>query len=77
MEESLMAAQKIRVTLELSSDLNDTLDAIADTSGSTKSEVLRKAIALVEAATKAKAKGRELAIIDSKSEKVVTHIVGL
>jgi hypothetical protein len=31
----------------------------------------------MKVATSEKKKGRELAVIDSKSEKVVTHIVGL
>jgi len=70
-------AGKIRLTLEVTSELNDTLEAIAQTSGSTKSDVLRKAIALVEYASVNKAKGRQLALIDTKSEKVVGHIVGL
>lgn len=72
-----MAARKIKLTLELSEDVNNTLEEIAEDSSTTKSDVLRKAISLMKVATSEKKKGRELAVIDSKSEKVVTHIVGL
>jgi predicted transcriptional regulator len=72
-----MAARKIKLTLELSEDVNNTLEEIAEENSTTKSDVLRKAIGLMKVATSEKKKGRELAVIDSKSEKVVTHIVGL
>ena len=72
-----MAARKIKLTLELSEDANNTLEEIAEESSTTKSDVLRKAISLMKVAASEKKKGRELAVIDSKSEKVVTHIVGL
>jgi predicted transcriptional regulator len=72
-----MAARKIKLTLELSEDVNNTLEAIAEENSTTKSDILRKAIGLIKVANSEKKKGRELAVIDSKSEKVVTHIVGL
>lgn len=70
-------AGKIRLTLEVTPEINSVLESLAETSGSTKSDVLRKAIALIDFASKNKPKGRELALIDSKSEKVVGHVVGL
>lgn len=70
-------AGKIRLTLEVTPEINSVLETLAETSGSTKSDVLRKAIALIDFAAKNKPKGRELALIDSKSEKVVGHVVGL
>ncbi len=70
-------ADKIRLTLEVTPEINSVLENLAEGSGSTKSDVLRKAIALIDYAYKNKAKGRELALIDSKSEKVVGHIVGI
>ena len=72
-----MAARKIKLTLELSEDVNNALEEIAAENSTTKSDVLRKAISLMKVAAGEKKKGRELAVIDSKSEKVVTHIVGL
>ena len=71
-----MAARKIKLTLELSEDVNNALEEIADENTTTKSDVLRRA-RLMKVAAGEKKKGRELAVIDSKSEKVVTHIVGL
>lgn len=73
----MTAPKKVRLTLELTEDVNEFLDEEAEQTGSTKSDVLRKAIALMKAAAMGKARGRELALIDSKSEKVVAHIVGL
>jgi predicted transcriptional regulator len=72
-----MAKRTIRLTLEVSTDLNDTLDNLASNSSSTKSDVLRKAIALFEFASAGKQKGRALALIDPKTDKVVSHVVGL
>jgi len=72
-----MAARKIKLTLELSEDVNNSLQEIAEEAGTTKSDVLRKAISLMKVASSEKKKGRELAVIDSKSEKVVSHIVGV
>lgn len=72
-----MPARKVKLTLELSEDVNNALEEIADENTTTKSDVLRRAIGLMKLASTEKKKGRELAVIDSKSEKVVTHIVGL
>jgi hypothetical protein len=71
------APKKVRLTLELSEDINNFLDETATQNGTTKSDILRKAIALMKAASLGKEKGQELALIDPKSEKVVAHIVGL
>jgi predicted transcriptional regulator len=73
----MAAPHKVKLTLELTEDINNFLDEEAEQSGTTKSDVLRKAIALMKAASIGKQKGRELALIDPKSEKVVGHIVGL
>ncbi len=69
-------ANKIRLTLEVTEDVNEILDNLAEMSGTTKSDVLRKAIALIEYAITNKKKGRQLALID-KDEKVVGTVVGL
>jgi len=73
----LVAPRKVRFTLELTEDVNGFLDDVAEQNGTTKSEILRKAVALLKASEIAKQKGRELAVIDPKSEKVVGHLVGL
>jgi predicted transcriptional regulator len=72
-----MAGRKVKLTLELSEDVNNNLEEIAEQNSTTKSDGLRRAISLVSFAASEKKKGRELAIIDSKSEKVVSRIVGV
>lgn len=69
-------ATKVRLTLDVTDELNDRLNALAAESGGSKSELLRKAIALVEVAVDAKKAGKHVAVID-KNYKVVTTIVGL
>lgn len=50
-------ATKIRLTLDLSERMNATLEELARDSGSPKSEVLRDAIRLAEAANRARRNG--------------------
>lgn len=71
-----MSTEKVRLSLDLSQELNETLDRLAAEGGTTKSELLRKAIALVEVATQAKQKHQKLAIVD-EHQQVVSQIVGL
>ncbi len=69
-------AETIRLSLDLSPELNATLEDLSQRMHTTKSEVLRKAIALVNVAADAKEHGNRLAITDA-DRKVVTEIVGL
>ena len=48
---------KVRLSLDVSSELNDTLDEMAEKTCSSKSDVLRKSIALMEVAVQEKSKG--------------------
>jgi predicted transcriptional regulator len=66
----------IRLSLIVSPELNDTLEELADRSHSTKSEVLRKAIALFDLAAQAKQKEQRIGILD-KDDKIVKEIVGI
>ena len=68
-----MAADKIRLTLDVSQELNRTLEHLAEQTGSSKSDLLRRAIALMEVAVDGKRKGQNLTLAD----RVVTKIVGL
>ena len=70
------AAAKVRLTLDVTDELNERLNRLAEEAGGSKSELLRKAIALVEVAVNAKRSGRQVAVVD-KNERVVTTIVGL
>ncbi len=71
-----MSAVRVRLSLDLSRELNETLDRLASEGGTTKSELLRKAIALVDVAAQAKRKHQRLAIVD-EHQHVVSQIVGL
>lgn len=73
----MAAPKKVKFILELNADVDAFLDEEAEKTGTTKSDVLRKAVALVMVASANKEWGRVLALIDSKSEKVISHIVGL
>ena len=71
-----MSAEKVRLSLDVSLELNETLEELATKIHGSKSDVLRKAIVLMELAVQAKEKEQKLGIID-KDRHVVTEIVGL
>lgn len=66
----------IRLSLIVSPELNETLEALAESQHTTKSEVLRKAIALFDVASEAKEKDQRIGILD-KDRNVVTEIIGI
>ncbi len=67
---------KVRLSLEISPELNALLEQLASTTGGTKSDVLRKAIALMEIAVKAKQQGKKFGIAE-KDQQLATEIIGL
>lgn len=73
---STKSAAKVRLTVDVTDELNERLNSLAEETGGSKSELLRKAIALVEVAVQAKRAGRHVAVVD-RDEKVVSTIVGL
>lgn len=68
--------EKVRLTLDVSADLNRTLEALTEKTGGTKSELLRRAIALMEVAVEAKQRGQRLGLVD-REDKLVTRIVSI
>jgi predicted transcriptional regulator len=70
------ARPELRLSLIVSPELNDTLNELAERSHTTKSEVLRKAIALFDVAAEAKKKDQRIGILD-QDDKVVKEIVGI
>jgi hypothetical protein len=70
------SAEKVRFTLELTPEMNRTVEALARQVGATKSDVLRRAISLVEVALEAKRRHQKLGVID-EDDHVVSRIVGL
>ena len=67
---------KVKLSLFVSPQLNETLESMAQESGSTKSDVLRKALALLEVASEARRDGKRIGIL-TKDRQVVTEIVGV
>jgi hypothetical protein len=72
-----MAAERVRLSLELSKDLNDILETLADQLDATKSEVLKKALILMKVASEEKRKGNSLGVVQDKDDRLVARIVGL
>lgn len=70
-------AEKIRLTVDVSAELNRVLEEIAEETGSSKSEVFRKAVALIDVAHKAKKQGKRIGFASRGSDKLDTEIVGL
>ena len=69
-------ARKVRLSLELTEDLNRELDQVAAQFGETKSDVLRKAVALMLVAADAKRKGLKIGLADP-DQPLRTEFVGL
>lgn len=68
--------KKVKLSLELSRELDQMLQEIAEESATTKSEVLRRALALAEIAHDARREKRFLGLVDDR-RKLDTEIVGL
>lgn len=67
----------VRFNVVLSDDLNREIDKAAEETESNKSEILRKALQLYLAARDGKLRGLKLGLVEPKSEKLQTEIVGL
>ena len=69
-------AEKVRLSLQVTEELNRLLEEMAGDSGTTKSDVLRQALALMKAARDGKKQSRHLGFV-SDPRKLETEIVGL
>lgn len=67
---------KIRLSLDVSPEANELLERLAAQIGGTKSDVLRKAIVLMEIAVEAKRQGKKFGIAE-RDQQLATEIVGL
>lgn len=68
--------EKVRLSLDISPELNALLEMLADKTGGTKSDVLRKAISLMEVAVEAKRQGKKFGIAE-RDQQLSTEIIGL
>jgi hypothetical protein len=74
-----MATQKdtIKLSLEVSTELNGVLEEmVAKHVGTNKSEVLRKAIALIQVAVEARENGQKIGIA-TKGQSLATEFIGI
>lgn len=71
-----MSRNHVRLSLDVSAELNSTLDTMSETMHASKSDILRKSIALMEVAIKEKGRGNHLGILDN-NQKLVKEIIGL
>ncbi len=67
----------VRFNVVLSNDLNRELDQAVEESETSKSEVLRKALQLYLVAREGSRRGLKLGLVEPKTEKLQTEIVGL
>ncbi|MGE0151957.1 MAG: ribbon-helix-helix protein, CopG family [Reyranellaceae bacterium] len=67
----------VRLNVILSDDLNREIDRAAEETETNKSEILRKALQLFLAAREGKQRGLKLGLVEPKTEKLQTEIIGL
>jgi Arc/MetJ-type ribon-helix-helix transcriptional regulator len=71
------SSNKIKLSLEVSPELNQALETLVQKhAGSTKSEVLRKAIALMQVAVEAREQGKKIGITE-KDQPLGTELIGI
>ncbi len=70
------ASKEVRLSLVVSGELNARLEEIAVASHATKSDILRKALALYDVVADAKQNKNRLGIFD-KDKNLLTEIVGI
>jgi len=68
--------EKVRLSLQVSQELNQMLEEIAVSTGTNRTDVVRQALALMKIAHSTKQQGRHLGIV-SDAKKLDTEIVGL
>jgi len=71
-----MSKATVKMSLHLSPETNDMLEQLSQDNHLTKSDLLRKALALMQVALKNKKKGNHLVVLNDKGEKE-GEIVGL
>jgi predicted transcriptional regulator len=67
--------ERIRLNLSVSPELNDTLEHLAEASDATKTDILRRAIALFDVISQAKREKKRIGIFDEQKH-LETEIVG-
>ncbi|MBE7527290.1 ribbon-helix-helix protein, CopG family [Nitrosomonas sp.] len=68
--------ETVRLSLNISPELNERLEQLASAGHTTKTEVLRKAIALYDVVAEAKTEKKKLGILD-QNKQLLVEIVGI
>lgn len=68
--------ETVRLSLNISPELNEHLEQLASAGHTTKTEVLRKAIALYDVVAEAKTEKKKLGILD-QNKQLLVEIVGI
>ena len=76
-EQSSPEEKKIKLSIELTPELNRVIERIAAHTGATKSEAVRKAIVLMDVAVEAKARGERLFVATQPPMGSSREIIGL
>ena len=71
-----MSRKMVRMSLHISPELNDELEHMSEEAHASKSDILRKAIALMKVALETKKSGKKLAVVNENKE-LVSEIIGL
>jgi predicted transcriptional regulator len=69
-------AAKVRLNLQISEEINQVLEGIAEETGTTRTDVIRQALALMKVAHKARRDGKHIGLA-SNAAQLDTEIVGL
>jgi len=72
-----MVNQKVKLSVEVSKELDTILEQLAQDVHGTKSDVLRKGIALLQVAVDAKKHGQKFGDADSTGKQLEREIVGI
>ena len=71
-----MATATVKMSLHLSQETNDLVEGLCEDNHLTKSDLMRRAVALIAVALKYKKQGGHLVVLDDKNNKM-SEIVGL
>jgi hypothetical protein len=66
---------RVRVSLDVTPQMKDIIDALAEESGTTQADVLRRAVALLKVVKDGESKGETPALV-SADGRVTTKIIG-
>jgi hypothetical protein len=74
--ETGIVSDKVRLNLQVSTELNRVLEQLSEDTGSSRSDVIRQALALMKVAHEGKKEGRHLGLVEDP-KRLDTEIIGL